>query len=123
MGHITNEPKTRTDWYEEVCQQLDALKRDSVEFTDENDVLPPGRLFEFVKEKLQDLRQLANFPCIRVPDVWLGPNGQIGLTWDAQEHNFDLIFGTSKITARWRVGSNQTLIEPKDVLELLALLP
>ena len=45
-------PKTRVDWYEEVCQRLDALRKGAAEYADEGEVLPPSKLYDLVKKFL-----------------------------------------------------------------------
>lgn len=109
----------RTDWFEETCQRLDALRLNAHKYGDKDEILPPDRLYDLVKDNIQNLRQLAGFPALTTPDVWLGPGGEIGLTWDAGERSFDLIFGTRRLTARLTEGTHQQLIEPKDVPPVL----
>ena len=110
------------DWYDLVCQQLDLLRADAHKYADEGDVIPPDGMFEYVKKQIQDIRQLADFPAIPVPDVWLGPEGQIGLTWQLGERKIELIFGEQKFTARLTDDLNQQLIDKKDVPLMLAQL-
>jgi hypothetical protein len=107
----THQPNINADWYEEVCRQLDALKKDAVDYADEGDVLPHGELFDAVKQNLQQFRQLAGFPTLGTPDAWLGPDGQIGITWNTNARSFDLIFSKSRLTARLTVGLEQQLID------------
>ncbi len=115
MSSVIRQRKSHLDWYEELCQRLDALQKDGVEFADENDILPPAILFKQVKEIAKGFRRLA----LATPDVWFGPDGQIGLTWDAGERSFDLIFG-AKFTAHLMVGLKQKSVKPQDVPSILA---
>lgn len=112
------------DWYDIVCQQIDVLREDARKYADKDEVVPPDWFFDKVKDEIQNLRQLANYPTIPVPDVWLAPEGQIGLTWDgdAGEKSFDLIFGLQKVTARLTVAFKQQIVETKDVPATLAQL-
>ena len=103
-----------TDWYEDTCQQLDHIQATAAKFADKDEIVPPNSLYSEVKDKLKDLKQLAGFPALLLPDVCLSPTGDICLTWDAGEKSFDLIFG-SKLTARLTTGFNQTVLEPKDI--------
>lgn len=109
----------RTDWFEETCQRLDALRFNAHKYADKDEILPPDKLYDVVKDNIQNLRQLAGFPALTTPDVWLGPGGEIGLTWDAGDRSFDLIFGKRRLTARLTEGTQQQLIEPKNVPTVL----
>lgn len=111
-----------TDWYDLVCQQLDLLRADAHKYADEDDVIPSDGMFDFVKQQMQDIRQLADFPAIPVPDVWLGPDGQIGLTWEMGKRKVELIFSAKKLTARLTDDLQQQLIDKKDVPLMLAQL-
>lgn len=119
MTATIKHPKTHLDWYEEICQRLDALERDASGYADEGEVLPPSGLYEFAKQTVRDLRQLAGFPNLSTPDVWLGPDGQIGLTWEAANRSLELIFSGQRVLARLTIDSNQTVLDSKVVpLEL-----
>lgn len=108
------------DWYDMVCQQLEVLRLNARKYADKDEVVPPDWFFEKVKTEIQDLRQLADFPNLPEVDVWLGPEGEIGLTWERAERSFDLIFGPKKITARLTIDLKQQLIDKKDVPSELA---
>lgn len=108
-------PKTRLDWYEEVCQRLDVLKESMGKYRDEDEVLPPCGLFDFVKQTVSDLRRLADFPKLDTPDVWLGPDGEIGLTWESGNRSLELLFFDSNVLARLTVESDEHVLEPKTV--------
>lgn len=119
MSSAIEKPKTRIDWYEEICQRLDALKRSASEYADEGEVMPSCGLYDFAKQTVQDLRQLAGFPNLSTPDVWLGPDGQIGLTWESGDRMLELIFSDSRLLARFTIDSKEAVLEPKVVpLEL-----
>jgi hypothetical protein len=109
----------RTDWFEEICQRLDALRLNAHKYADKDEILPPDKLYDVVKDNIQNLRQLAGFPTLTTPDVWLGPGGEIGVTWDAGDRSFDLVFGKRRLTARLTDGTQQQLVEPKDVPTVL----
>lgn len=109
----------RTEWFEEICQRLDALRLNAHKYADKDEILPPDKLYDVVKDNIQNLRQLAGFPTLTTPDVWLGPGGEIGVTWDAGDRSFDLIFGKRRLTARLTDGTQQQLVEPKDVPTVL----
>jgi hypothetical protein len=111
MSSVIHNRQTRFDWYEEVCQRLDVLKKEAVEFADDGDVLPSTQLFELVKQAVQDLRRLTDFQMV-TPDVWLGPDGQIGLTWSKGDRSLDLIYSESRLTTRLTVGDKQQTVEP-----------
>ncbi|MFA7338211.1 MAG: hypothetical protein WC028_15600 [Candidatus Obscuribacterales bacterium] len=112
MTSTIDQPETRLDWYEEICQRLDALNRGAYEYADEGEVLPPSGLYEFAKQTVSDLRQLAGFPNLSTPDVWLGPDGQIGLTWEAGNRSLELIVSGKRVLARLTIDSKQTVLEP-----------
>lgn len=114
MPPVLEKPETRTDWFEEICQQLDALRHDAHEYREESDIIPQDEAFEIVKQAFQDLRRLADFPKLPKAHVWLGPEGQIGITWKYKGNSLDLIFG-QKFTARLTELGVQKLLAPKDV--------
>lgn len=109
------QPKTRLDWYEELCRRLDALKQSAADYADEGEVLPACGVYEFAKKTMVDLRRLANFPNLNTPDVWLGPDGQIGITWESADSDLDLIFSESKVFARLTHNEVQKVLEPSAV--------
>ena len=110
------------DWYDEVCQRLEYLRHNAGKYADPDEVIPEEQFFEDVKESVGQLRQQANFPSIPSPEVWLGPEGDIGLTWDIGERSFDLIFGENRFLARLTTGLKQEVIEPSAVPSVLAKL-
>lgn len=111
-----------TDWYDLVCQQLDALREDARRYPEPDTIVPEDGFFELVKTRMQDFRRLAGNPAIPTPDVWLGPNGEIGLTWDAGERSFELVFSPTQFTARLSVDLDQQLLDTQDVPLVLAQL-
>ena len=122
MSSVIHHRHAHLDWYEEFCQRLEALRVNAPKYADKDEVIPPDWAFLKVRNEVQNIRQLAGFPTVPVPDVWLGPEGDIGLTWDAGERSFDLIFGWGRFTARLSDDSKQELIEQKDVPLILAQL-
>lgn len=115
MAHTIEKTEQATDWYDEICQQLDLLREDSKNHPSPEEIAPSDTLFAIVKNEFQIIRQLAGFPDIPAPDVWLGPEGDIGLTWDFDDSSFDMIFGNERFVARLTVALKQQLIERKDV--------
>lgn len=115
MSSIIKHLKTRLDWYEEVCRRLDTLKQSAADYADEGDVLPACHLYEVAKKTIADLRQLADFPNLSTPDVWLGPDGEIGITWESGDRSLELMFFDSTIMARLTIESDQHVLEPKAV--------
>lgn len=115
MAHTIEKQEQATDWYDEICQQLDLLRDESKMHTSQDEVIPSDALFDIVKHEFQIIRQLAEFPNIPAPDVWLGPEGDIGLTWDFKDSSFDMIFGDTQFTARVTKALKQEIIERKDV--------
>lgn len=104
------------DWYDRICQQLNDLKIRAHKYQDEGEVLPSDNMFEFVKMQIEDIRRLADFPTIPPADVWLGPEGQIGITLEFDNESIELIFSNEhSITARHINELEQTLIEKKDI--------
>ncbi len=123
MSHTLQKPEQATDWFDEICQQLDMLRIESQAKEPVDEIAPPDWLFDAVKDDFQKIRQLAGFPQIPVPDLWIGPEGDIGLTWDLDGRSFDMIFGREKFTARLTtVDFKQQVIERKDVPRTLAKL-
>ena len=97
--------KKTVDWYDEVCQRLEMLHVECHKTKDCEDEPPPDFLFEIAKKTVENLRPLIGFIAnLPVADVWLGPEGEIGLTWEFDdEKNVDFIFT--------RHCENQGLIE------------
>lgn len=120
MSSVVHRHYPDTDWYEEFCQRLEALRANAPRYADHDEVVPPDWAFAKVRNEIQNIRQLAGFPSVSVPDVWLGPEGYIGLTWERGERTLELIFGWGKFTARLSDNSKQQLIEPKDLPGVLA---
>jgi hypothetical protein len=115
MIPTAQEAKIPTAWFDEISQRLDTLRLSAHKYADEGEVLPPDNLYNVVKDTIQNLRQLADFPSLKTPDVWLGPGGEIGLTWDADDSSFDLLFSQKCLTARLTKGTEQRLVEHKDL--------
>lgn len=115
MSSVINNPKTRLDWYEVVCQRLDVLKDNSVKHADAEDVLPPCELYEVVKSFIQDLRQVTGFAILQTPDVWLGPDGQIGLTWESGDNDLELIFSKTNLLARKTCPEGEVRLDKKSL--------
>lgn len=115
MAHTIEKQEQATDWYDEICQKLDLLREESKAFRSPDEIAPSDALFEIAKNEFRIIRQLAGFPNIPVPDVWLGPEGDIGLTWDFDDTSFDIIFGDEKFTARLTMELEQELIERRNV--------
>lgn len=103
---------TCTDWYDEICETLETLKAQAYAMADEGECLPTPELFELVKQQMQDLRRLIDYPTLPGPDVWLGEDGEIGLTWISADRQLDLIFTVTKLIAKLRVKTEKRLIEP-----------
>lgn len=103
------------DWFEEFCQRLESLRQNAPQYADKDELLAADKLYDVVKDNIQNLRELAGFPTLTTPDVWLGPGGEIGVTWDAGDRSFDLVFGKRRLTARLTEGTLQKLVEPKDI--------
>lgn len=88
-----SEFKQTIDWYDEVCHRLDLLHRDILALPDtEEELPPPEELYQFVKNDVQNIRRLAGFPVVETPDVWTGPDGEIGLTFEKGGDSLDLIY-------------------------------
>lgn len=120
MPPVLQRNETRTDWFEEISQQLDDLRQEAHEFYEEGDVIPSDRSFELVKKAISDLRQLADFPKnLPSAHVWIGPEGQIGITWKGQNSSLDLIFGTT-FTARFCEGTRQSIVPVPEVARAIA---
>ena len=120
MTSAVHHRHAHSDWYEDFCQRLESLRLNAAKYADKEEVVPPDWAFIKVKNEIQNMRQLAGFPSLPVPDVWLGPEGDIGLTWEAGERTLDLIFGWGQFTARLTDNLRQQLIDQKDVPNVLA---
>ena len=57
----------------------------------------------------------AGFPDLVTPDVWLGPDGEIGVTWESGERSLELMFFDLTFVARLTVDSDETVLERKVV--------
>lgn len=107
--------KAKQDWYGKVCQKLDALKEESAKYADEDDVLPSCGLFELVKQRVQDLLKLTDF-MLATPDVWRGPDGQIGLTWSNKNRSLEMIFcDDGREIARLTEAGTQRSVERNEI--------
>jgi len=98
-----------------MCQRLDTLKTSAPKYADKDDVLPSCGLYEVAKQTVQDLRRLAGFPNLSTPDVWLGPDGEIGLTWESAARSLELVFCDSGLIARLTIDTAESVLEPKVV--------
>lgn len=121
MSSILDKTNTQIDWYEEICQQLDSLRVEAHDFADEEDIIPPDSAFEAAKEVFRKLRELASFPRMPKAHVWLGPEGQIGLTWKTPTICLEIIQGEA-VTARVYSQESQRPVQLNDVpLEMAKL--
>ena len=89
-------------WLIETSRRLNILKTASKKYQDPGEVLPPDDLYEEVKTALQNLIFSSN---LSYPDVWLGPDGEIGITWENNHAELELIFsadssGSGSLLAR-----------------------
>ncbi|MBS1990196.1 MAG: hypothetical protein JSS83_06730 [Cyanobacteria bacterium SZAS LIN-3] len=88
-----SEFKQTIDWHDEVCHRLDLLHRDILALPDtEEELPPPEELYQLVKNDVQNIRRLAGFPVVETPDVWTGPDGEIGLTFEKDGDRLSLIY-------------------------------
>ncbi len=118
MTPIVQEQPTKTAWYEEICQQLDALRDNAKAHVDECEKAPSDERFEKVKEYVMRLRTLADYPNLPEAEVWIGPNQQIVITFETSEAELDLIF-SNKLTARLTIGKQQSLLKQTDIPKAL----
>jgi len=107
--------KQTVDWYDQVCQHLDILCNAVQNVQNEPEIPPPVTLFKLVKDDIQNIRRLSGFPTIETPGVWLGPDGQIGLTFENDTDCLDLIFRSEKLVSRLTVGEMTTAIDKNDI--------
>jgi hypothetical protein len=113
------------EWYNEVCQRLEALRSECLKDAEtEGCIVPPNCLFDHVKEHVQVLMELASFPPhMPVADVWLGPEGEIGLTWHfGEDTTVDAIYGGPELVLRLTQDLKQSLIKQQELPCLLAKL-
>lgn len=112
------------DWYDEVCQRLEMLHVECHKTKDCEDTPPPDFLFEVAKKTVENLRPLIGFTAnLPVADVWLGPEGEIGLTWDFDdEKSVDLIFTVKSQAIIFTDNLKQLTVKPQDLPSLLAQL-
>ena len=114
------------DWYDLVCQRLDALREECAKgkLDDGCRAFPPSSVFDMAKKDVEDLRRLSGFPVnMPVADVWLGPEGQLGVTWEFEDdRSIDLIFAPKKKVIRFTDDLKQHKVEPKELPYLLARL-
>ncbi|MBS2010787.1 MAG: hypothetical protein JST01_27300 [Cyanobacteria bacterium SZAS TMP-1] len=106
------EIKQTIDWYDEVCHRLDLLHRDILALPDtEEELPPPEELYQFVKNDVQNIRRLAGFPSVETPDVWTGPDGEIGLTFEKDGDSLDLIYSTARLVAHLSIDDATSSID------------
>ncbi len=118
---VMDKVEKATDWYDLVCQELDELRDNAKKYPDQDVELPPDGKFEHVKEDMRRIRQLTGFPRnLPEPQVWLGPEGQIGITWDFGQISIDLVYGSRRFFARLTQDLVQKQIEPSAVPKTLA---
>jgi hypothetical protein len=120
------------DWFEHFCRRLDSLRINARLYQDPDEEIPPDEFYEVVRESVRGYADQADSPQIPSPDVWLGPNAEIGLTWDVGELSFDLIYSERQFLARLTTGllttrslakeSIQEEIEPNQIPSVLAKL-
>lgn len=121
---VIDRVKKGTDWYDVVCQELDDLREELKTCAEDEDqpVAPPDGLFEHVKKDLENIRQVTGFAKgVPVPFVWLGPEGQIGLTWKFESASIDLVYGR-KFFARKTADNVQEVFDPRQIASVLASL-
>lgn len=112
------------DWFDATCQRLEALRLECAEYEKSGEQVPPGSLFEKAKLATENLRLLAGFPPnLPVADAWIGPECELGLTWEfGAGSSIDLVFAPEKLAIRHTKDLTQQTIEPSQLPSLLAKL-
>ncbi len=117
-----------TSWFDLICEQLDELRQDCMELRqtcevdDNSTIIPPDQRFDEAKFQIEKLRQLSNFPNLPDANVWLGPNGELGITWKFEDfYALELLFKDS-MTARVYNQTEQARIKLSEVPRILVKL-
>lgn len=109
-----------TDWFDIVKQKLDELQHDCLEVEDKRTV-PADARFEQARFEVEKLHRLTGFPNLPESNVWLGPAGEIGITWRFRNRALELLFADS-MYARVYDGTEQARLRISDVPRILAKL-
>jgi len=109
-----------TDWFDLVSQQLEELRLDCQRVQDKS-TIPSDARFALAKRTIEKFRQLAEFPNLPEPDVWVGADGELGITWQFPAGSLELLFA-DEILARAYTGSVQQRLELSKVAPVLAFL-
>lgn len=109
--------KTSTDWFDLVKLQLDELREECLQTEDKSSV-PTDSKFESVKETIGNLRILAEFPILPEANIWLGPNGEIGVTWRFTRAALELLFA-KELYVRLHDSKEQLRVQLSDVPSLM----
>ncbi len=125
MVGAVKQAEQAVEWYNQVCHRLELLRLECLKDAEtEGCIVPPDTLFGYVKEDVQRLMELASFPPnMPVADVWLGPEGEIGLTWlFSDEVSVDAIYGGPDLVLTLTEDLKQTSIKQQDLPVLMAKL-
>lgn len=112
--------RVSTDWFDLVSQQLDAL-REECHALDDGSIVPTDARFEVAKKTVENIRRLAEFPNMPEPDVWVGVNGEIGITWEFPPQFLELIIADN-VFARVYDDREQAALELSRVPVILSKL-
>ena len=109
------------DWFDLLSQALDDLRQDCSEISDKSAV-PSDAQFDEAKAVVERLRSLAGFPSLPEPNIWIGPNGELGLTWRFSCGTAMELMFSHQLDARVYSETEQMRLQLSDVPRMLAKL-
>lgn len=112
--------KPSIDWFDAVKQQLDELRLECRDVEDKSTV-PPESKFEEAKVQIEKLHRLAGFPKMPDANIWLGPSGELGITWRFPDAALELLFANS-MYARIYDEKKQARLKISEVSRVLSKL-
>lgn len=114
MSSVLTRAENKTTWFEDIDQQLDALRLDCLECCEVDQPLPTDKNFNLAKEFVHKMRTLADFPELPPALVWIATDGHIGITWKTERLNLDVIIA-EPVVAYTTVNKKRKTIKLHDL--------
>ncbi len=114
MSSVLPGAENKTAWFEDINHQLDALRLDCLDCSEEDQPLPTDEYFELAKAFVHKMRTLADFPELPPAHVWIATDSHIGITWKTERLNLDVIIA-EPVVAYTTVNQKRKSVDLSDL--------
>lgn len=121
MSSVLTRAENKTAWFEDIDHQLDALRLDCLECSEEDQPLPTDEYFNLAKVFVHKMRTLADFPELPPAHVWVATDGHIGITWKTERLNLDIIIA-EPVVAYTTVNEKRQSVELSNLSQAMRAL-